>query len=148
MKTVGAWRWYRSGAFWVHQSTYQPARVRISQPPSPFRGSYSPTPNDWKALKLLLRYLNRPFRSGIVFSQHADDTGLVSYIDADWGRDKSARRSHTGVAIVYTVAPVVWMSKQHIATAPLTSEAEFAALSNRAKSMGLVCDVLCKLRLS
>ena len=46
-----------------------------------------PTPNDWKALKHLLRYLKRTIRSGIFIPRHSVNKTLDAYSDADWRRD-------------------------------------------------------------
>lgn len=69
-----------------------------------------PTVNNWKAMNHLLRNLRGTTNHGILMPNNKSKT-IIAYSDADWGQDESARRSRTGVMLLYANALFVWSSK-------------------------------------
>lgn len=87
------------------------------------------TPTDWKVLKQLLCYVQGTVQFGILLPMHNECTVLRAYSNADWARDKSTRRSRSGVLIFDFGATISWHSKLQKSTATSIEEAEFPALA-------------------
>lgn len=103
----------------------------------------SPAPKHWKAMKHLIRYLIGTKDYGIhLRKSNTLCTKFESWSDADWARDKSTRRSRSGVLLTVNDNPILWTSKLQKATALSTTEAEFAALSDTVREVKWMRSVL------
>jgi hypothetical protein len=67
---------------------------------------------------------------------------LVVYSDSDWAGDKDNRRSVSGFIMFLCGVPIIWRSKQQKTVALSSSEAEFVAVSEAAKEIIFVLQVL------
>jgi hypothetical protein len=72
---------------------------------------------------------------------------LMAYSDADWAGDRDTRRSVTGYAIYFMGCLVCWKSKQQQSVSLSTAEAEYYALSEAAKEIKFVAQILMTLDL-
>ena len=68
--------------------------------------------------------------------------GMVLYTDSDWAGDKDNRRSVSGFILFLCGVPIMWRSKQQKLVALSSSEAEFVAISEAAKEILFVVQVL------
>jgi len=118
------------------------------------RFQQQPEESHFKAAKRVLRYLAHTKQVALTFDtnaysvkldtaahvidvqcRHTLDTDtspgpqLVSYSDADWGRDLSGRRSVYGFVNYFLGCPVSWLSKKQSFVAQSTCEAEYVGLS-------------------
>lgn len=94
---------------------------------------FAQNPNDthWKAVKRIFRYLCGTLDRGITVGR--DREGLMGYSDADWGGDRSTRRSTSGYVFVMGGAPISWCSKRQATVALSSCEAEYIALTQASK---------------
>ena len=99
-----------------------------------------PSMQHWKMAKNVVRYLIDTQDRGILMQNN--DEGLICWVDADWARDLSKRRSRTGILITYNGAPIVWVSKLQTTTAQSTAEAEFNALAHGIKEVKWMRSIL------
>ena len=67
---------------------------------------------------------------------------LQIYSDSDWAGDKDNRKSITGFIIFLLGAPILWRSKAQGSVALSSTEAEFYALSEAAKEIKFIVQVL------
>jgi hypothetical protein len=67
------------------------------------------------------------------------------YTDSDWAGDRETRRSISGFIIFFMNCPIVWKSKQQVSVALSSTEAEYIALSEAAKEIKFVSQVLVSL---
>jgi hypothetical protein len=67
---------------------------------------------------------------------------LTVYSDSDWAGDLDNRRSISGYIIFLLGCPIVWKSKQQQSVTLSSSEAEYVALSEAAKEIKFVAQVL------
>ena len=67
---------------------------------------------------------------------------LVIYCDSDWAGDKDTRISVAGFIVYLMGAPISWKSKAQRGVTLSSSEAEFVALSEAAKEIKFVVQVL------
>ena len=67
---------------------------------------------------------------------------LKIYSDSDWAGDKDNRKSITGFIIFLLGAPILWRSKAQGSVALSSTEAEFYALSEAAKEIKFIVQVL------
>ncbi len=88
----------------------------------------NPSESDWKAAKRVMRYLKGTASLGIMFTQR--NGYLEGYSDADWGGDKTSRKSTTGFVFKFANGPVSWKSRLQPTVALSTSEDEYMALSD------------------
>ncbi|XP_073391793.1 secreted RxLR effector protein 161-like [Physcomitrium patens] len=84
------------------------------------------------AAKRVLRYLKGTANSGI-FYPYDNYLTLVSYADADYGRDIDTRRPISGLIHKLGKSPIEWSSKRQATVALSTTEAEYRVLSEAAK---------------
>ena len=100
--------------------------------------SANPGPEHWKAVQRILRYLHGTRDLGLVF--HTLSPGQeehypctinsmipIGYVDADYARDPSTRRSCTGYIFFLADAPISWQTRQQPSVALSTMESEFMA---------------------
>lgn len=97
----------------------------------------APTTIDAAACDRVFRFLAGTRDRGLLFGRRADEGLRVSvYADADWGSDRSDRKSITGWIAMLGGDPVSWSSKKQKVVAQSTCEAELyaeAAAINEAK---------------
>ena len=67
---------------------------------------------------------------------------IEAYSDSDWAGDKDTRLSVSGFVIYLLGVPICWRSKQQRSVALSSSEAEYIALSEAAKEVKFVYQVL------
>ena len=67
---------------------------------------------------------------------------LKIYSDSDWAGDKDNRKSVTGFIVFLLGAPILWRSKAQGSVALSSTEAEFYALSESAKEIKFIVQVL------
>ena len=91
-------------------------------------------------LKQVVRYLIGTEHYGILLPRTGE--GLKCWVDADWERDLSKRRSRSGILIKFDSEPIIWISKLQPTTARSTAEAEFNALSQGIKKLKWIRQVL------
>ena len=100
--------------------------------------SANPGQVHWKAVKRILRYLHGTRNMGLIFrnlsptSQHIFPHSITSlipvgFVDADYARDISTRRSCTGFVFFLAEAPISWQTRQQPSVALSTMESEFMA---------------------
>lgn len=107
----------------------------------------SPTAADAKACDRVFRYLAGTRSMGLLFGRHPaeSDMSVTAYADADWGNDKSDRKSITGWITFLGGDPVSWASKKQKVVAQSTCEAELyaeAAAINETKWLAGLLDEL------
>lgn len=85
----------------------------------------------WTAAKRVLRYLKGTMDLGISYC--ASDAKLIGYVDADWGNNRSDRRSFTGFVFCLNGGPISWESKKQRTVALSSTEAEFMAMTEAVK---------------
>ena len=100
--------------------------------------SANPGQVHWTAVKRILRYLHGTRNMGLIFrklsltSKHIFPHAITSmiptgFVDADFARDTSTRRSCTGFIFFLADAPISWQTRQQPTVAMSTMEAEFMA---------------------
>ena len=67
---------------------------------------------------------------------------MTVYTDSDWAGDKATRRSISGYIIFLMNCPVIWKSKQQSSVTLSSTEAEYVALSEAAKEIKFLYQVL------
>jgi hypothetical protein len=72
---------------------------------------------------------------------------LMIYSDSDWTGDKDNRRLVTGFVIFLVGVPIMWRSKAQGSVALSSTEAEFYALSEAAKEIKFIVQVLISMRI-
>lgn len=83
----------------------------------------------------VLRYIKGSPGKGIVFSK-GDNLNLTAYVDSDWAKCLSTRKSITGFAVYLGNCLVAWKSKKQSTVSRSTAEAEYRALA------AAVCEVI------
>jgi hypothetical protein len=106
----------------------------------------APTVADAKACDRVFRFLAGTRDYGLLFGRNTDQPMAISaYADADWGSDKSDRKSITGWVAMINGDPVSWACKKQKVVAQSTCEAELyaeAAAINEAKWLeGLLSEI-------
>lgn len=96
---------------------------------SQFNTCYNKT--HWKAAKRVLRYLKATQNYGIKYRQNSEN--LYGMADADWGGDKTDRRSFTGIVYNLSGSPIYWECKKQRTVALSSTEAEYMALTEATK---------------
>jgi hypothetical protein len=106
----------------------------------------APTAVDAKACDRVFRYLAGTKHLGLLFGRKATAAmEVAAYADADWGSDKSDRKSITGWIAMIGGDPVSWSSKKQKVVAQSTCEAELyaeAAAINETKWLSGLLDEL------
>lgn len=68
-----------------------------------------PQETDLQATRNILRYLKGTINYGILYSVRSEE-GLITFIDADFGRDPDTQRSVAGIIHQFAGAPIHWSS--------------------------------------
>jgi len=90
-----------------------------------------PAKHHQQAVKHLVRYLRSTKGMGIQYGPETPN--LTGYSDADYGGDKSDRKSTTGNVFLLAGGAVSWLSRKQRSVSTSTTEAEYIALSTCAK---------------
>ncbi|XP_049790371.1 uncharacterized protein LOC126195781 [Schistocerca nitens] len=94
----------------------------------------SPTQAHFTLLKRIFRHLKSRITDGIKFTKDKD-CSIEAYSDDDHGRDRSTRRSTSGILLKFHGWPAVWKSKLQQCVALSSMEAEYVAASEVCKSI-------------
>ncbi|KAJ0514307.1 putative RNA-directed DNA polymerase [Helianthus annuus] len=89
---------------------------------------HKPLNSHFKIALRLLRYLKSSPGKGILFSK-SDSFELKGYVDSDWGKCLSTRRSVTGYYVYLGNCLVSWKSKKQNTVSRSSAEAEFRAMN-------------------
>lgn len=87
----------------------------------------------WKGVKHILRYLKGTQYRKLKFQKTGEP--LQVYSDADWGGDRTDRKSYSGYIMILAGAPISWSSKKQSTTALSSTEAEYMAMCHTAKEI-------------
>ena len=101
------------------------------------RDSSAPTDGSWIGVKRVLRYLRGTKDLGLFFKNGARHSlpEMEVYSDADWAGDLKDRKSTSGMTISLNGVLIAWHSRKQQAVAMSSSEAEYIALSDCAKEV-------------
>jgi hypothetical protein len=81
--------------------------------------------------KRVLRYLNGTPTLALLFGNNCDTAPMIeAFTDADWGNDRSDRKSITGTIIKCFGSTVSWISKKQSTVALSSAESEYMAISS------------------
>jgi hypothetical protein len=83
----------------------------------------------YAAVLCILRYVKGTLFHGLHFSSHSSLV-LRVYLDADWARDPTDRRSTTGYCFLLGDSLISWRSKKQSVVARSSIEAEYRALTD------------------
>lgn len=83
------------------------------------------------AAKRILRYVKDTMAYGILLPSKCreNEKGLYGFTDADWGGDKTDRKSTAGSVFLLGSGPISWSSKKESVVALSSCEAEYIAAS-------------------
>ena len=94
----------------------------------------NPEASHLEVVKRIFRYINSTQDLSLVF--RSDKTQqLVGYVDADWGRDLSTRRSTTGYAFYVFGCLVSWSTKKQPTVSLSSYKAEYIAATQATKEL-------------
>ena len=93
--------------------------------------SSNPGPDNWTAVKNILKYLRRTRNYILVFS--GIDLKMIGYTDSDFQADRDSRRSTSGSVFTLNGGSVVWRGIKQSCIADSTMEAEYVAACEAAK---------------
>lgn len=96
------------------------------------RFSHNPGQIHWRAVLMILRYLQGTIRMRIQLGGKPKYPELRAYVDSDWAGDKT-RKSRTGFVIFLNGSPVIWSSKLQKCVALSSTEAEYVAVTAAAR---------------
>ena len=96
------------------------------------RFSHNPGKAHWRAVLLILRYLQGTVNMRLVLGGTKEYPEVEAMVDSDWAGDKS-RRSRTGFIIFLLGSPIIWSSKLQKCIALSSTEAEYVALATVAR---------------
>ena len=99
------------------------------------QGLNKPAKRHWEMVKRILRYLKGTAEVGITYKHGYDPGVLIAYSDADYADDILTSRSTSGVVCLHLDGPVSWSCKKQKFIAVSTTEAEYIAASEAAKSI-------------
>lgn len=89
-----------------------------------------PTSQHWKAAKRILRYLKHTINKGLTYFRTDKPIQLITYTDADWGSDKTDRKSVSGSATYFGKNLISWSSKKQCTVSLSSAEAEYIAAAS------------------
>lgn len=101
---------------------------------------------DWIVLKHVMWYLHGSVDLGILVNKQTKVKSLISYSDANHGRNEDSRRFSSGMLLLYSEPPIVWSSEMQEAATLSTTEVEFHALAACVKEDAWICKNLRELR--
>ena len=110
-----------------------------------------PTPAAMKELKRVLKFTIDTQHYGLRMEptpfNEKEGWTVMLYSDSDWAGDKDTRISVTGYIIFLQNVPVCWKSKGQKSVALSSSEAELIALSEAAKEVKFIYQVMISMEL-
>jgi len=104
-----------------------------------------PTPAALKELKRVMKFVLDTENYGLKIEPtnlEEEEWTMVGYSDSDWAGDKDTRLSISGFIIFLLGVPISFKSKQQRSVALSSSEAEYVALSEAAKEIKFVYQIL------
>ncbi|KAB2595517.1 hypothetical protein D8674_030967 [Pyrus ussuriensis x Pyrus communis] len=90
---------------------------------------HSPSEDHMAAVMRILSYLKGAPRKGLIFRKHRH-MEVKGYIDADWARNITDRRSTSGYFTFVAGKLVTWRSKKQNVVARSTTEAEYSGMAH------------------
>jgi len=96
------------------------------------RHQASPGPDHWKAVKNILRYLNRTKNKFLVYGGQKE-LAVKGYSDASFMTDHDDKRSQSGFVFLLNGGAVSWRSWKQSTTADSTTAAEVMAVAEASK---------------
>jgi len=106
------------------------------------RNCESPTISDWNKVLTIFKYLNYSINFKITYTGEGN---LIAYSDADFGGDKSDRKSTSGNLICIGNKPIFWSSKKQTVVALSTAEAEFISTAELTRKILWIKNILVEL---
>ena len=107
----------------------------------------SPGETAWKELRRVIRYVVSTKNLALKIEPRQDESFLnwkmLAYSDSDWANDRETRKSVSGYILYLCGVPISWRSKAQKAPTLSSTEAEYVALSEAAKDIKFVYQVLC-----
>jgi len=103
------------------------------------------TPAAYKEMRRVIKFLLDTKEQGLkIFprSPHIHQWRMAMYSDSDWAGDKNTCRSVTGYILFLVGVPILWKSKLQASVSLSSSEAEYYALSEAAKEIKFVAQLL------
>ncbi|KAI3791603.1 hypothetical protein L2E82_05458 [Cichorium intybus] len=91
----------------------------------------NPGREHWKAVQWILRYLRGTSSMCLRYGQ--SNTGVVGYVDSDFGKDLDKRRSITGYAFTLNGCAISWKAQLQSTVALSSTEAEYMAITEAVK---------------
>ncbi|KFM72654.1 Retrovirus-related Pol polyprotein from transposon TNT 1-94, partial [Stegodyphus mimosarum] len=91
------------------------------------------TEEHWRGVKHILRYLKGTQHRKLRFQKTGEP--LQVYSDADWGGDRTDRKSYSGYIMLLAGALISWSSKKQSTTALSSTEAAYVAMCHAAKEI-------------
>lgn len=88
------------------------------------------SPKYWKEFNHLLYYIKITVDYSVLIPSKCDYPGLKTWINADWVRDETKRRSRSGALVFYYVKPFIRLCNLQTAMAIYISDAEYSSLSS------------------
>jgi len=99
----------------------------------------APDENHMRAAKRVLRYLSGCVEYGLRYkndeSVYGNGVEITAYCDADWGGDKTDRKSTTGYCVYMNNNLITWDTKKQQTVALSTAEAELMAIVEAVKEV-------------
>jgi hypothetical protein len=98
----------------------------------------------WKALLRLIKFVLETSNKGLKIKPFQDNTlfKLVGISDSEYGSDKDTRISVYGYILYFCGAPIAWKSKSGKSVTLSSTEAEYYAMSELAKEIMFVKQIL------
>jgi hypothetical protein len=104
------------------------------------------TETAFKELKQVIKFVLDTRTYGLKLEPKMDkedvNWAMMVFTDSDWAGDKDDRRSIAGYIVFLLGAPILWKSKAQKSVSLLSSEAEYYALSEAAKEIKFVVQIL------
>lgn len=107
------------------------------------RFASNPSERHLKALRGILAYLSGTSDKGVCFTKTSSaDFKLHAYSDSDWAGDQDTRHSTTGYVVYFGSSPCCWYSGKQGLVTTSTTEAEHVAMSQTAKEVCYIRNLL------
>lgn len=106
-----------------------------------------PAEHHGHALKALMRYLKSTVKQKLRYGPGGVYNYFVMYSDADWGSDKSTRKSVSGSVAMFYGGPISWSSKKQRSISTSSCESEYIAMSACTKQGQWIAQVFRDLKL-
>jgi Reverse transcriptase (RNA-dependent DNA polymerase) len=103
------------------------------------------TPAAFKEMQRLMKFVFDTRNFGLMIKPKLDENDkwhMKMYTDSDWAGDKENRRSVTGYIMFLCGVPIIWKSKLQKTVSLSSTEAEYYALSEAAKEVKFIIQVL------